>query len=237
MKWRLHHKEVTRSTNLDAQDGRPGDVFTADVQTAGRGRLDHPWHTGEGGNLALSVVLDVAALSPEHVATLPLMVGLAVALAVEKLLGGKVVGIKWPNDVLINGRKVAGILCERHGDRVIAGLGVNVGGRSFPAEFAVRATSLALEGADNIAVDRVRDAVLTELGRLFPLWREQGLPAFHGQIAQRDVLRGKVVEVAQGEGDAQRVAGLCNGIVPSGVLQVGGEAVYAGEAHVLSFSD
>ncbi len=237
MKWRLHHKEVTRSTNLDARGGEPGDVFTADAQTAGRGRLDHPWHSGAGENLALSVVLDVAGLPPEQVATLPLMVGLSVALAVEKLLDGKSVGIKWPNDILINGRKVAGILCERHGDRVIAGLGVNVKSRSFPAAFAVKATSLVLEGAANVSVLGVRDAVLAELARHFPLWWAQGLSALYDQIAFRDILKGKVVEVAQGETDAQRVSGLCTGIAPTGVLYVGGEAVYAGEAHILAFSD
>ena len=236
MNWRLYHKESTLSTNLDARQGRPGDVFTADEQTAGRGRLDHPWHSGKGENLALSAVLDVTDLPAEHVATLPLMVGLGVAQAVERLLGGRRTGIKWPNDVLVNGRKIAGILCERHGERVIAGLGVNVNARRFPDAFAARATSLALEGAD-VPVAAVREAVLAELARLYPVWRAQGLAAFYAQIAERDVLRGKIVEVAQSAGDAQRVRGICGGIAPSGVLRVGDESVYAGEAHILDISD
>ena len=211
MNWRLYHKETTLSTNLDAREGRPWDVFTADEQTAGRGRLDHPWHSGKGENLALS----------------------AVAQAVEALSGGRRTGIKWPNDVLVNGRKIAGILCERHGERVIAGLGVNVNARRFPDAFAARATSLALEGAD-VPVAEVREAVLVELARLYPVWRAQGLAAFYAQIAERDVLRGKIVEVAQSAGDAQGVRGICGGIAPSGVLRVGDESVYAGEAHVLS---
>lgn len=237
MNWRIYHKESTLSTNLDAREGRPGDVFTADEQTAGRGRLDHPWHSGKGENLALSAVLDVTDLPAEHVATLPLMVGLGVAQAVEKLLGGRRTGIKWPNDVLVAGRKIAGILCERHGERVIAGLGVNVKTRRFPVDFAARATSFALEGAANVAVEDVRAAILAELARLYPSWRAQGLSAFYAQIAERDVLKGKVVEVAQSVGDAQGVRGICGGIAPSGVLRVGDEPVYAGEAHILGISD
>ena len=237
MNWRLYHKESTLSTNLDARQGRPGDVFTADEQTAGRGRLDHPWHSGKGENLALSAVLDVTDLPAEHVATLPLMVGLGVAQAVERLLGGRRTGIKWPNDVLVNGRKIAGILCERHGERVLAGLGVNVNARRFPDAFAARATSFALEGAANVPVAAVREAVLAELARLYPVWRGQGLSAFYAQIAERDVLKGKIVEVSQSAGDAQRVRGICGGIAPTGVLRVGDEPVYAGEAHILAISD
>ena len=237
MNWRLYHKESTLSTNLDARQGRPGDVFTADEQTAGRGRLDHPWHSGKGENLALSAVLDVTDLPAEHVATLPLMVGLGVAQAVERLLGGRRTGIKWPNDVLVAGRKIAGILCERHGERVIAGLGVNVNARRFPDAFAARATSFALEGAANVPVAAVREAVLAELARLYPVWRGQGLSAFYAQIAERDVLKGKIVEVSQSAGDARRVRGICGGIAPTGVLRVGDEPVYAGEAHILAISD
>lgn len=237
MKWRLFHKKVTRSTNLDARDGIPGDVFTADAQTAGRGRLDHLWHSGEAENLALSAVLDVAELAPEVVVTLPLMVGLAVAQAIEKLLDGTPAAIKWPNDVLVNGRKIAGVLCERHGDRVIAGLGINVKARQFPPAFATRATSLALEGMREPSVVSVRDAVLDELGRLYPIWHAHGFAPLYPEIAARDTLRGKFVEVAQGDEDASACRGLCGGITSAGTLNVGGEAIYAGEAHILTISD
>ena len=67
--WTIHHKAVTESTNLDARDGKPGDVFTADEQTAGRGRLDHTWISPPGKNLMLSVVLDVKGVEPQEVAT------------------------------------------------------------------------------------------------------------------------------------------------------------------------
>ena len=78
-RWNLHHKRETASTNLDAREGRHRDVFTADFQTAGRGRLDHTWSSPPGTNLLMSVVLAVDGLAPERVATLPLVAGLAVA--------------------------------------------------------------------------------------------------------------------------------------------------------------
>ena len=145
MGFRFHRKETTASTNADAREGRPGDVFVAEFQTAGRGRLDHEWHAARGENLTFSVVLDAADASPAEVATLPLVVGLAVTRAVGELLGNSsLVAVKWPNDVLVGGKKICGILCERNGDAVIAGVGLNVNQIDFPAEIAVRATSLRL---------------------------------------------------------------------------------------------
>ena len=78
MNWTIHHRPSTTSTNLDARAGRHGDVFTADFQTAGRGRLDHKWLSALVENLMLSAVLDVGDMPPDRVATLPLVVGLAV---------------------------------------------------------------------------------------------------------------------------------------------------------------
>ena len=85
MNWRIHHRPITESTNLDARTGVPGDVFTADEQTAGRGRLDHKWLSAPGENLMCSIVLDVAGLDPAAVSTLPLVVGLAVLQSLSSL--------------------------------------------------------------------------------------------------------------------------------------------------------
>ena len=101
MHWRIHSKAKTGSTNIDARDGSPGDVFTADFQTAGRGRLDHKWLSPPGTNLMMSIVLPVAGLPPEQVATLPLVVGLAIVRAISRIAPGATPALKWPNDVLI----------------------------------------------------------------------------------------------------------------------------------------
>lgn len=239
MNFRIHHRAVTVSTNFDARAGRPGDVYTADEQTAGRGRLDHRWLSPPGVNLMLSAVLDVAGLPPETVVTLPLAVGLAVHAAVSRLLpppphaspeGGRVL-LKWPNDVLVDGRKIAGILCERHGDCVIAGVGVNVGQTVFDPEIAARATSLACEGSP-ASVPEVRDALLAELADVCAVWREGGFAALLPRYAAVDFLRGRTVSVLQTDDDAAPLTGRCEGVQADGTLRVAGRTVYAGEAHV-----
>lgn len=238
MTFRLHHKALTASTNLDARAGAPGDVYTADEQTAGRGRLDHRWHSAPGANVILSAVFDVAALPPEQVATFPLVVGLAVHDALVRVLAVEpaAFGIKWPNDVLAGARKIAGILCERHDDAVIAGVGVNVNQTDFPPEIADRATSLArLDPAHApFSVPRVRDAILAALADLYAIWRDAGFAALHARYAAYDALRGRVLSVRQTDDDAAPITGLCAGVQSDGTLRVGDATVFAGEAHVES---
>ena len=233
MNWRIHHKESTISTNLDAQKGRPGDVFTADFQTAGRGRLDHKWMSEPGETLMMSAVLDVEGLSPEHVVTIPLVVGLAVLRGLSPFISSSnVLSLKWPNDILVDGRKLSGILCERHGNCVIAGLGVNILQRKFAKEIENRAISLSLLGSVPSVVE-VRDAILTSLGELYEVWCAQGFAALYPAIAAYDYLRGQTLGVMQTDDDTAPVRGLCGGIQADGSLLVGGTSVYAGEAHVL----
>ena len=209
--WRIHHKAETASTNLDARSGHHGDVFTADYQTAGRGRLDHVWESPRGQDLLMSVVLDVAGRSPAEVATLPLVAGLAVAKAV----GGR---IKWPNDVFVGGQKVAGVLCERNDDRVIVGIGVNVGQTKYRS---VGGT-----------VSEMRTRVLQRMSDCYQDWCSGGFAAVYPEIAALDFLKGRDITVRQTDDDSVPIAGISNGIMPDGSLDVGGKKVYAGEAHV-----
>ena len=234
MEFRFHRKETTASTNADAREGRPGDVFVADSQTAGRGRLDHEWHAARGENLTFSVVLDAADASPAEVATLPLVVGLAVARAVGSLLGKiSEVAVKWPNDVLVGGKKICGILCERNGDAVIAGVGLNVNQTDFPAEIAARATSLRLVEGSQFDRDDVLKGVVSEIGDMHSRWLRGGFAALRGAFAAFDLLKGREVAVLATDGDTTPVKGLCGGVQEDGSLLVGATKVYAGEAHVL----
>lgn len=236
MDWRIHHRLETASTNLDARLGAHGDVFTADHQTAGRGRLDHKWLSPPGTNLMMSAVLSVEGLEADLVATLPLVAGLAVCEGLSPFLQGMQAELKWPNDVLVDGRKLAGILCERQGDRVIVGMGVNVAQTAFAPEIAGRATSLALLTGSAASVVAVRDALLARLAELYECWRNDGFASVHPQIAARDFLRGRCVSVRQTDDDAAPVSGLSGGIRTDGSLDVDGRAVYAGEAHVAIWS-
>ena len=239
MTFEIHHRVRTASTNLDARAGRPGDVFTADEQTAGRGRLDHRWLSPPGVNLMMSVVLDVSDVPVERSVTLPLVAGLAVAEAMTRWTDRKGASLepelKWPNDVLCAGRKLAGILCERVDGRVIVGIGVNVRQTEFDPEIAMRATSLALLTGVDLSADcvlSVRDAVLARLAARYEQWRSGGFGALHADYARRDCLRGKTIAVLQTDSDASPTRGLCGGVSPDGTLRVGDVDVFAGEVHV-----
>jgi len=233
----IHWKSVTESTNLDARSGVHGDVFAADYQTAGRGRLDHRWESAHGLNLMFSAVFNVSGVAPQEVATFPLVTGLAIAETVEVMcpeLAGHV-AVKWPNDVLVDGRKLAGILCERNGECVIAGVGLNVNQCDFPEEIAARATSLSLLCGRDFDRTVVLDALVKALYEAHGTWMCSGFAAFREAFSAKDALRGRSVSVRQTDSDAAPVGGLCEGVQSDGSLLVGGERIYAGEAHVSSF--
>ena len=145
-----------------------GDVHVASAQTAGRGRLGREWSSPPGGDLYASVVLlpPTPGLDPVG---LTMAVGLGVLRGLERL-GGASLSLKWPNDVVdAQGAKLAGILVESRGlqpsaPHYVAGFGVNVTRREFPAELMKErpVTSLALCGVDTDA-DRVLEGVLDEL--------------------------------------------------------------------------
>ena len=223
---RIFRKETTVSTNLDAREGESGDVFVAEFQSAGRGRLDHTWLSAKGENLTFSVVLAGAGRPPYEIATLPLVVGLAVVKALASLAP---LSLKWPNDVLCEGRKLAGILCERHGDNVIAGIGLNVNQTEFPPEIAWRATSLAILCGRCFDRETVLLDVLKSLEKFHTRWLADGFASLHGELAAVDCLKGRTISVRQVDDDAAPVAGLCGGITDDGSLMVGGRRIYAGE--------
>ena len=223
MNWRIHHKATTGSTNKDALGGSHGDVYTADRQTAGRGRLDHKWLSPPGENLMMSAVLSVEGLSP---------------LVANRKPGG--LSLKWPNDVLCGGRKLAGILCERHGDNVIVGIGVNVNQRKFAPEIEKTAVSLVqlgtvpVGGRGTVPVGFVRDRVLEALSGVYGEWKAGGLSPLMDRISAVDWLKGRMVGVLQTDADPEPVSGVCGGIASDGSLLVSDRRIWAGEAHVAS---
>ena len=230
--WRIHHSQLTASTNLDARSGEPGDVFTTDEQTAGRGRLDHRWYSAPGENLMFSAVIEVTGLDPWHVSTLPLVIGLAVADTCRSVLPPeKRIMLKWPNDVLVEGRKICGILCERHADNVIAGVGINVKQREFPPEIASRATSMILSGNES-EPQEILKICLRNFDELLPIWRGSGFAALQERFSHWDFLKGKRIRVLRTDDDPRPLQGICEGVARDGTLIVNGESVFAGEAHI-----
>jgi BirA family biotin operon repressor/biotin-[acetyl-CoA-carboxylase] ligase len=135
------------STMLEARrDPTLGRVIVADEQTAGMGRLGRQWHSPAGQGLYVSIML----------APTPLLT-LALGLAVRYVVGEQA-DLRWPNDVLLSGKKCAGILAQTEGEVVIAGIGINVSQRSFPEDLDTPATSLALEG-----IETTREELLASL--------------------------------------------------------------------------
>jgi BirA family biotin operon repressor/biotin-[acetyl-CoA-carboxylase] ligase len=151
---RIHCFETVESTNsLALEMGQAGvesgTVLVAETQTKGRGRLGKGWESPRGAGLYCTVLLR-PALPVQHLARITLAAGLAAALAIDEV-SGEVSSIKWPNDVLLQGQKVAGILAECHlsggGVPLVAlGIGINLetSGDQFPPELRTRATSLVL---------------------------------------------------------------------------------------------
>lgn len=154
-----------------AADGAPdGTAVVADEQRAGRGRRGRVWHAAPSEALLVSILLH-PRMPPAMWPTLSLAAGVAVAEAVERT-AVLAVRLKWPNDVVVRGRKLAGILLESHVTAepvLVAGIGVNVAQRSFPPELADRATSLALETGRTID----REALLQALLASFDAWRDR----------------------------------------------------------------
>jgi BirA family biotin operon repressor/biotin-[acetyl-CoA-carboxylase] ligase len=158
--WRVEVVPVAGSTNaLVAERARAGEdaglVVVAEEQTAGRGRLDRSWVSPPRAGLTFSVLLRPVA---GELGWVPLLAGLGVARALREHAGVDAV-LKWPNDVLISERKVAGLLAEAVGGAVVVGIGLNVTTRrdELPVE---EATSLQLEGASTVDRDTVLRAVL-----------------------------------------------------------------------------
>ncbi len=216
---RVHHR-LTDSTNERAKElalaGAPhGTLVTADEQTAGRGRQGRTWSAEPGDALLLSLVLR----SLDEL--LPLRAAVAVAESIPMRAR-----IKWPNDVWVEGKKIAGILVEGRPQEgwAVLGIGLNVATRSFPDELSEIATSLALEGAA-ISGEEALDALLASLARLLGAEAADVLAAWR----ERDALLGAPVQWNGGRG---RGAGITDG----GALRVETDAgiveLDAGEVHL-----
>jgi BirA family biotin operon repressor/biotin-[acetyl-CoA-carboxylase] ligase len=242
-----YHDRVASTNDLAAEIAAKGNLRTpllivAGEQTAGRGRGGKRWWTGPG-SLAFSVLMDpgppTAAL-PHGSALLALAAGVAVADALTPLLGTQTVGLRWPNDVLAGGRKLAGVLVEVLGDgRPIVGIGVNTNNtaRDAPAEIQARVGTLRdLTGRTHDQTD-VLAAILQAFQRCLAVLG----PAPTELAARADALcgdRGRRLHVECG---AELVVGRCFGIAPDGALLLetaaGRRAIYSGTIRLSENAD
>jgi BirA family transcriptional regulator, biotin operon repressor / biotin---[acetyl-CoA-carboxylase] ligase len=166
---------VTGSTNADLlrRGGAEGQVLVAESQVAGRGRMGRSWVSAPGASLTFSVLLRPASVPASQRGWLPLLTGVAVASAVRDVSGVAAV-LKWPNDVLVGSRKLAGILAEQSGDAVVIGIGLNVAtpADALPVSPAgLPATSLLVEGA-SVSREALLAGILRELERRYTAFRD-----------------------------------------------------------------
>jgi len=183
--------ESCESTQLLVDTSLPeGAIVVADHQTAGRGRLGRDWEAPPGKAVLFSVLLKPPA--DRHAPELSLVAGVAVADALERTLGLSV-QIKWPNDVMLRRRKVAGCLAEAHDDVVVLGIGVNVNQRRD--ELPSPAGSVLTLTGRELDREQLLDTILHDLAARYADWREGGLDAVYEGLGPRDFLRGRRVSV------------------------------------------
>jgi BirA family biotin operon repressor/biotin-[acetyl-CoA-carboxylase] ligase len=174
MSAQLDFVETTGSTNTDLVAAAPTlpdfSVLVAGYQSAGRGRSGRDWQAPEGSSLFVSVLLKPAAgqLEPANFSWLPLMAGLAMANAIGTFIDASSVQVKWPNDVLVNDLKISGVLSELLPDfsGVVIGAGLNVSQtqQQLPIDAA---TSLSLQGAEDLSLDGILFRYLAGLKSLY----------------------------------------------------------------------
>ena len=224
----LHFFDSIDSTNswaagLARGGAAEGTVVIADAQTGGKGRLGRRWVSPPGVNLYLSVIL-----RPRKPASAAPQLSLLAAVAVAEAIVHQtrlVPAIKWPNDVLVSGKKVCGILTEMQaqGPRlrsVVVGIGVNINAplTSFPEELQDKASSLSLLRGEPLDRAALTVSLLTHLEKLYVLWLEKGFPlvgaAWEGHAPE---LLGKSIRVTTPEGI---ISGKACGLDRDGALLV-----------------
>lgn len=172
------------STNRYALDaGRPGLIVRARLQTAGRGRRGRTWYSPEGNNLYMT-----ATLAPPQ-ERFPVIAGIAARAAVARLVPSAAVDLKWPNDVVVSGRKVCGILCETRAGLTAIGMGVNVNQRVWPGGLVHQAVSLRELTGSEFDLDEVAVAVVRELSAWVETYYARGFAPLRLEFLEHGLLK------------------------------------------------
>lgn len=223
---RIVHYFRTDSTNnvaleLAAQGAEHGTVVVAEEQTAGRGRLGRDWYSEKSSGIYASIILR-PPLAPAAASVLTLLAGVAVHQAVRSTTGLPV-DIRWPNDLLINGKKVCGILTEMSAEldrlhAVVLGIGLNVNHREMPANLKQIATSLRMEGRKIYSRAQILAALLKELEKKYRLLLDAGSAAIaQAWAAASSYAEGKRIRVLSG---SDEFAATTAGLEPNGALRI-----------------
>ena len=192
------------STNIKAQElaekGYPsGTLVVADKQESGKGRRGRSWVSPSGTGIFMTLMIK-PDINPNNASMLTLVAALAVAKAITSVTGEKAM-IKWPNDIVVNGKKVCGILTEMNAqfdyiNHIVIGIGINVHNESFPGELQDHAGSLLLECGKRVHRADLIEAFLEEFERLYAIYLQtEDLSALQEEYDQLLVNRGRQVRV------------------------------------------
>ncbi|HEU5202079.1 MAG TPA: biotin--[acetyl-CoA-carboxylase] ligase [Nitrospira sp.] len=238
---RIELRDQIGSTNREAvllaQAGvEHGTVVLADSQSEGRGRLSRLWFSPPGVNLYCSIVIRTAISADRHsewLSWLPLTTALAAAEAIETVAATRV-AVKWPNDLLIAGRKIGGILCEsgtnpRSGPFQVIGIGLNINGErnDFPDELRETATTIRHEAGSFIDRNRLLAQLLYELEACLDEYAQRGFERLALAYGRRCSTIGKTVKATLADG--KELVGLAEAIGKDGSLTLVQRAVSGDE--------
>ena len=200
-----HFLPVTDSTNaeiirhLPSHPSGEGLVVIADCQTGGKGRSGRVWHSAPGTGIYLSMLIQ-PKLSPEQLPIVTLMAGLATAIAVNEFIPSPA-QLKWPNDLLLNNKKIAGVLCEYHATKVpavIIGIGINVNHTQFPTDIKDIATSIKLESGLEINRTTLIKQLVTQLDFQYSELKSNKVQSLIDNWTLHSDLFGKSISISKG---------------------------------------
>jgi len=210
---------MTEASRLAAEGCESGTVVWADEQTAGQGRYGRSWHSERGSGLYVSIVLR-NSFPPGTQQLVTLALGLATADAILKATD-VTCDLRWPNDVLIQSKKCAGILTQLEGTAIIAGIGINVNHRAFPPELAEIATSLRIvSGRPHPRMRLLMELITSVMSYCSLLENEGRAPILDMFSRASSFVNGRRVYVDQGDALLQ---GTTVGLNDSGFLLLRGD--------------
>jgi len=226
------NEEARRLAEKGAEEGT---VVLADSQTGGKGRMGRHWHSPAGKGILISIILR-PAIQPSRAPHLTMVAAVAAANAIEKVSGLKP-GIKWPNDILVNGKKVCGILTELkaeteriHYGIVGIGLNVNLSIEDLLPDLYTTATSLAIERGQPFSRVLLTQSLLAHMEAFYFSYLNQGFNPIKDAWKKMNVTLGRPVQVKAPEG---QFSGIALDIDDNGALLVAGEvgikSFYAGD--------
>lgn len=236
---KIFYYENIDSTNTAAKENYTepdGTVFIAEHQEKGRGRLSRNWDSEPMSGIYMTILLK-PEISPYAVSQITLVAGLAVTAAIEKL-SREPVYIKWPNDVVIHGKKVCGILTELTAEEnrinyAVVGIGINVNTKKFSDELKEKATSLFMENNKMFNRSELAATVLSEFEKYYTLFLKKGFSEILEDYSKKCITIGREVEVIT---PAVKYQAIAQGIDEEGRLLIKRngrvEAINSGEVSV-----